>query len=73
MSEDKGEEEEVGGRVHCPGGNPQLLPANPEGFLEKGACGELESWGCGVEEGRNSQAALSILSGGFAGIYSLFG
>lgn len=29
------------GRRSCPDGNPQFLPLNPEGLLEKGALGEL--------------------------------
>lgn len=38
-------------RRSCPRGNPQLLPANPGGLLEKGAFGAL-SLGCGGGEGR---------------------
>lgn len=45
---------------------PSVESSRPPG--ERGVWGAQEL-GCGVGEGRNSQAAGSILSGGFSGIY----
>lgn len=47
------------GRRSCPDGNPQFLPLNPEGLLEKGALGELGRGGIPRHRG-------AILSGGFS-------